>query len=367
MDIRECNSLEELAPVSSAWRAVLDQTPGANFFQSLEWLSVYWRHFGAGQRLRVLLVHDGGLITGILPLVVKRERTKVGPMRFLTYPLDYWGSFYGPLGKDPDHVLSAGLDYLRSQPRDWDVLELRWIGAQPDERGRVEHLLRTARMRPVVTLLDTTAVIELNGKWDDYLSLRTAKWRNNYRRWNRRIQELGDVTYLRYRPAEGQENDPRWDLYEQCLELAKASWQGSSQTGTTLTHASVAGFLREAHQAAARCGALDVNLLYVNQRPVAFAYCYHCRGQVFGMRVGYHPELKCIGAGNLLYARIIENSFERGDWRYDMGPGTLEAKRHLWTTTLPIHRLSCFRSTSLRQQLMRLKRRRDARKQMAIA
>jgi CelD/BcsL family acetyltransferase involved in cellulose biosynthesis len=53
-DVREINDLDGLAEYRSAWSDLLDQTPGASFFQSLDWLEVYWRHFGAGQKLRVL-------------------------------------------------------------------------------------------------------------------------------------------------------------------------------------------------------------------------------------------------------------------------------------------------------------------------
>jgi CelD/BcsL family acetyltransferase involved in cellulose biosynthesis len=365
MNIREFNSIEELAPLRDTWHKLLVQTPHANFFQSLDWLEVYWKHYGARQRLRVLAVEDNGDTIGILPLVVRRERTKVGSLRFATYPLDYWGSYYGPIAADPNQVWALGADYLHSTLRDWDVLEPRWIGVDASERTDLEQLLRAAGLHPVVTSFDTTAVIGLSGTWNEYLAQRSTKWRNNYRRWQRRIADLGEVTYLRYRPTGGDDCNPRWDLYDQCLQLANSSWQGSSQTGTTLSHASVAAFLCDVHEAAARCGALDLNLLYLNERPIAFAYNYHFCGHVYGLRIGYDPELKSVGPGNLLYARAIEDSFVRRDWRYDMGPGTLEAKRQLWTDIRPIQRLSCFRSFSLRQQMLHLRRRLDARKQVA--
>jgi CelD/BcsL family acetyltransferase involved in cellulose biosynthesis len=365
MDIREFNSLEELESLRSVWRILLEHTPNANFFQSLDWLNVYWKHFGAKQRLRVLAVENGGVTTGILPLVVRRERTKVGPLRFATYPLDFWGSFYGPLGADSDAVWTVAADYLRTATRDWDVLEPRWVAGDTGACAGLQCILSGAGFRPLTTTFDSSAVIELDGTWDEYFSQRTPKWRNNFRRWSRRIDELGEVAYVRYRPKGGEDSNPRWDLYEQCLQLASSSWQGSSKTGTTLTHDSVANFLRDVHEAAARCGGVDLNLLYLNDRPIAFAYNYYFQGHVFGLRVGYDPEFKSIGAGNLLYGRIIEDSFRRADRLYELGPGTLDAKRHLWSAVVPICRLSCFRSFSLRQQLIRLRRRREARKQAA--
>jgi len=89
----EVNHIEGLDDYRAAWHALLAQTPRASFFQSLEWLEAYWRHFGKHQKLRVLMVLDGGRPVGILPLVVRWETTKVGRLRFLTYPLDHWGRF----------------------------------------------------------------------------------------------------------------------------------------------------------------------------------------------------------------------------------------------------------------------------------
>ena len=78
-----------------------------SFFQSLDWLRVYWRHFGAGQQLRVLVVTSCGEPMGIVPLVVRRETTRVGEVRVLTYPLDDWGTYFGPIGSRRRTILRA--------------------------------------------------------------------------------------------------------------------------------------------------------------------------------------------------------------------------------------------------------------------
>ena len=362
MTVLEYNSIEQLDPLTDDWRRLLATTPYANFFQSLDWLKAYWRHFGHSQRLRVLACEHGGEITGIFPIVVRKERTKVGALRFATYPLDYWGSFYGPLGARPSDTLAAAVDYLQWAPRDWDVFEPRWIGTHASEICTINKILNKARVRPVLTYLDASSVIRLPQSVDEYLASRTSKWRNNRRRWDRRFKETGEVEYVRYRPAGESHRDggPRWDLYQQCLQIANSSWQGASQTGTTLTHPSVATFLREVHEAAAKCGGLDLNLLYLDGKPIAFAYNYCHKGYVSGLRAGYDPSVNPQGAGNLLYALAIEDSIRRGDWRYDLGPSHQECKRQLITDVMPIGRFSCFSENSIRQWLLRWKRARDS-------
>ena len=362
INVREINDVGELIEYRSVWEALLAETGDATFFQSLDWLNVYWRHYGSNQKLRVLIVFAGTEPVGILPLVVRKERTKVGRVRFLTYPLDYWGSFYGPIGPLPEETLDAGLAHVLRTRRDWDALEPRWVGGGAEPCLRTENAMRSLGLQARQTTIDHTAIITLEGTWEEYLASHTSKWRNNYRRWNRRLGERGEATYSRYRPggeARG-EGDPRWDLWEACLSIARASWQGSSEDGTTLSHPAVEPFLRDVHAVAAKAGALDLNLLLIDREPVAFAYNYHYRGHVYGLRVGYDPATAPDGAGNALYGRIIEDSFQRGDRIYDMGPGSLECKRYFQTSILPVYRYSHFPMLAVRSQLLRLKRYMDA-------
>ena len=366
-DVHEINDLETLRAYRWAWQNLLDQTPAASFFQSLDWLEVYWRHFGAGQKLRVLAVLSGGRLAGILPLVVCRERTRVGTVRVLTYPLHDWGSFYGPIGPDPRETLSEGLEYVARSRRDWDVLELRWVDAGGLDRGETKQAMQAAGLKAYETVWDRTAVVDLAGTWDEYLASRPAKWRNNYRRQERKVQEQGKVSYVRYRPL-GEthgEADPRWDLYDTCETLARRSWQGTSTTGTTLSHESIRAYLREMHAVAARAGAVDLNLMLLGGRPAAFAYNYYWRGCVYGVRAGYDAGLSRRGAGGLLLACAIRDSFQRGDRLYDLGVGYLRGKRYLATRIVPICRYSHFHPKALRAQLLRVKRwrRRDSNKE----
>lgn len=361
--IVELNDLAALRPHRAAWTRLLEQTPGAGFFQSLEWLEVYWRHFGQQQRLRVLLVHASDELRGIVPLVVRREMTRVGPLRFLTYPLDDWGSFYGPIAPQPRQALAAALRHVAGTRRDWDVLELRWAPEAARDDAHSAETLRAQGFQAHRSQRAETAIIDLPERWDDYLATRTAKWRNNLRRWERRLHQRGAVEYVRYRPrgaAQG-DGDPRWDLYNACVDVAQRSWQGSSTTGTTLSHAQVRDFLRDAHGAAAATGAADINLLLLDGRPVAFAYNYQFRGNLFGLRIGYDAQAAPDGAGNVLYAYLIRDSIQRGDRTYDLGPGSLECKRALQTRVEPIYRYSHYRRGAWRAQLIRLKRWMDER------
>ena len=356
--VQEINRIEELGQFRADWRRLLAQTAAASFFQTLDWLEVYWRHYGADQKLRALIVSSSGRPVGIVPLVVRSERTKVGTVRVLTYPLHDWGSFYGPIGPDPGAALTAALQHVRHSHRDWDTIDLRWAGATAQDAAETAKAMGVVGFQAYKTLWDRTALVELGDTWEEYLAGRSSKWRNNFRRQERRLAEQGRVSYLRYRPrgALDGDGDPRWDLYNACAEIARRSWQGSSATGTTLSHPSVRAYLRDAHAAAARAGGVDLNLLLLDAEPVAFAYNYCWGGHVYGLRAGYDGERALDGAGSLLFTYALRDGFQRGDHTYDFGVGSLALKRHFVTRVAPIFCYSHFHPAAPRAQLLRLKR-----------
>jgi CelD/BcsL family acetyltransferase involved in cellulose biosynthesis len=356
--VLEINRFEDLLGHQLAWDALWPDTPCATFFHSFDWFAAYWRSYGATQRMRALIVQADGRSRGILPLVVRTEPTRVGRVRVLTYPLHDWATFYGPIGPDTAVTLRAGLKHVRATPRDWDLLDLRWIDDEGADRGLTPQAMIQAGFQAEREVWARTSLIEMRDSWDAYWKSRTKKWRHNVSRCQRRLSECGQLTYVRYRPrgeAHG-DADPRWDLYEACVRLAQCSWQGSSTTGTTLSHAEVTEYLRQTHEVAVRRGCLDLNLLLVDDRPAAFAYNYCYQGRVFGLRMGYDPELASVGPGTVLQRLVLEDSFRRGDVVYDMGAGYAECKRH-WRTSLAAScRYTHFPWSVPRAQLLRLRR-----------
>ncbi len=356
--VREISQIDELKELRTAWATLLRRTAGASFFQSLEWLETYGRHFGNEMAFRVLVVGDPRRPEGILPLVVYPERTRIGWLRVLSYPLHDWGSFYGPIGPDPAGTLQAGLRHIRRSVRDWDFMELRWCGAPGTDLRHCDDAMQAAGFQSQATIWDRTAMVDLRGDWASYFAGRPSSFRNNFRRRQKHLAAMGNLRFERYRPRgeTHDDADPRWDLYDACERLAGRSWQALSTEGTTLSSDSIRPFLREAHAEAVRLGAVDMNLLWLNDRPTAFAYNYHWQGYVSGLRVGFDPEFTQEGVGGLLWAMSIRDSFERGDRIYDLGAGSLEVKRHYRTDVLPIFRFGHYPTMSPRTQLLRLRR-----------
>ncbi len=355
--VTEINCVEQLESYRLAWNSLHQQTVGRTFFQTLDWLEAFCRHEGRGLVLRVLVITIRNQPIGILPLIVIPEWTRIGRVRVLTYPLHEWGTFFGPIGPNPTATLMIGMRHIRETERNWDLLDLRWVDRDQHDHLRTIGAMKCAGFSVREATWKRAAFVDVRGTWEDYWKTRSPKMRQNIGRQWRRLQELGDVRTIRYRPAGAArgEGDPRWELYDTCVELARRSWQGSSKTGTTLNHAHVSAFFREAHELAAKNGMLDVNLLTVSGRPVAFAYNYCCDGRIVGLRTGYDPAFKKHGVGNSLLMMTLRDSFLRSDHQLDLGIDCLPIKKRWATRLADSYRYTHYPISVPRVQLLRLK------------
>jgi CelD/BcsL family acetyltransferase involved in cellulose biosynthesis len=355
-DVLEVNSLRSLSGYRLAWDALLPDTPRPTFLLTYDWLENYWRHFGSDKRLRVLVVRSGGDCIGIVPLCVQQRKHRLGAVRVLTYPLEDWGAFYGPIGRNQTACLSLAMRHVAETPRDWDQIDLPWVAVDSVDRGRTQRAMRQAGLAATCESYGTSSTIDMQaaGNWDDYLAGLPRKARHELRRTVRRVQEWGDVEFVRHRPAPRRDGDgvPRWDLYDACEQIAAASWQATSPNGNTLCHPEFASFYRDTYAAAVRLGMADLALLKLAGRPVAFWMGYQYDGHVIGLRMGYREDAPIGGAGTTLLARLIEHSFERGDSSLDLGPGGEKYKQRLRTHTETIYRLTHTPRTAWKPRLL---------------
>jgi len=355
VDVVEINDIAELSGYRMLWNSLFAATPNANFFLTIDWLETCWKHFGKGQKLRVLIPYAAGQPLGILPLCVRREKHRLSNVRVLTYPLDNWGTWYGPIGPNPAATMMAAMQHIRRTRRDWDMIELRWVASDAVEGGKTARALRIAGMLSEKKEYQWTSIVDLPEDWNDFLARKSPSLRRQFRQTVRAL-ESGQAEFVRHRPAPGTEGDgdPGWDVYEMCESVAQNSWQAGVTHGNTLTHDRVRGFFRDAHAAASRLGMSDTCVLKVDGQPAAFLYGYHCRGSVTALRTGFDSAAS--GAGNSLVLQAFADSCRRGDRTIDFGSGEREHKRRLRTRMESSYRLTYTPIDSWRSQAVRLTR-----------
>ncbi len=355
----ELNSVDDFDAIRATWHRLWALTARATFFQTPEWIETAWKHYPDPQKLRVILVERQGEIVGIVPFCVRTERRKVGSLRMLTYPLNDWGTFFGPIGQHPGTAFRAAMRHLCSTPRDWDLIDLCWVDEAASEFLDVGLAMREARYGFLARPRMEVRICRMTGDWEAFVAGKSHNWRRQMRRDLHQLEEAGEVRLLRYRPeAGGSGAEPEhFEVYQLCEEIAKKSWQADAESQSTLCSPRVRQVLLPLHRQAAALGMLDVAVLMVGERPAAFFYNYAARGHVYGLRMGYDPAAELAGAGKILLYRMIEDSFRRGDVEYCFGPGRQSYKDRFATEMRHAYSFRHYAWGSFRSQLLHLRER----------
>jgi hypothetical protein len=304
LTVTEYNDLSAVAGIRDLWRELWWKTPRASFFQSVEWFERHCRRFAESQRPRVFVVAVAGRPVGLVPWVEKTVPFHVGRLRVLSDPLADQGFFRGPLGSRPELTREAALNHARSQ-KGWDGIELRQVQLHDCDRTLDVHRIDASKMPGAVE--ESRAIVECRGDWIRFLRSRPNDVREQYRRSERTLAERGELEHVRYRP-EGtplNDDDPRWELFSEVE-------RGELASGSNADRRQV---LREMHETAATIAGVDLNLLRLNRKPIAWAYNYRCDGRLELQRLQsvdeYSPAARCV-----LLGRMLSDGFRRGDESY---------------------------------------------------
>lgn len=352
----EINCIEHLQTYRLAWSALWRRTRRASFTQSLDWFDTAFRCDSQALRPRVLIVQDDNdEPVGILPLVVREESTNLGPMRVLGYPLAPFAALCGPVGSLPTVTLIEGLRHVARSPRDWDVLDLRGIEAAYVDGRRTTAALGIAGFPAEVEPWQDRGLVEFGDVWADFWRTRDAVGLDRFEHQRRQLERRGEVTHVRYRPAGTMhaDDDPRWDLYADCLTIARGNRRETTLDESTPAAPAWAEFFRQAHLAAVHAGALDLNLLYVDDVPAAYAYNYVVDDFVACASSGTAASPAADDAGAVLTYQMLRQSHAWGDRAIDFGPANDEWTRFWSTRRATSLRAVHYPASSWKTQLLR--------------
>ena len=349
----EINELAELDRYRLQWRSLLDQTRGATFGHSLAWLQSSCAAVDDNRRLRVSLVYGGGELIGILPLIDTSLATQIGSVRVLTDSVEP-GMGYGPIGPNPTATLAAVMRYLGAR-RDWDMIDFRGIDPEIDA-GRTQSAMRCAGMQGWQTDWCTRPRIDFAGTWNAYLASRGTQLADSIQQADR-LGELGILSYERHRPrgAMYADDDPRWDALDECLDSASPTLRPLARSDDWSPIGTTAA-CRQLHAAITSGGALDLNILRCQGRVIACAYNHVWGGVVQGVWLWGDKQKSQPNPTDWLLARMVRDSFRRGDRAFHFDLDSPDAAAVWSTYTGSLQRCSHYRLASASSQLLRLQR-----------
>ena len=302
--------LERAATLADA-RAGWDDLAAAagNPFGTFEWVDAWWSCYGSGRQLALWrATTPDGRLAAILPLY-RAGRGPAGVLRFLGHGA---ADELGPLCAPADRPLAAAA--LRQAAR--------------DERGMTVVLAeRLAGDAGWAALLggrlvrrDASPLVETAGRsWDEWLAAKSANFRQQARRHERRLGREHD---LRFRLAE----DPdRLDAdLDTLFALHDARWESEGGSGAFTEERR--GFHRDFAARALARGWLRLWLADIDGRPAAAWYGLRFGGVEWYYQLGRDPAWDRYRVGFVLLVHTIRSAFGDGVSAYRFGLGPEEYK-----------------------------------------
>jgi len=289
-------------------------------FQSFSWLDLWLQHRGLNIEPFILVLHGGETIA---PLG-RARRAGIRVLQLLGSPdSDYLGLV---TTRSMDESWDGLARALSGHRRSFDLLHLDSVRHRgPILSALSRHLGAGGRERPY----EVCPWIATNRSWPELLVAQGAGLRNEIKRWNRRMQELGGVTTERVHPPVA------GAILSELIEVERTSWkweEGSAALRGGSQRGFVSAVLGDSRSE------LVVWLLRVEGKLVAFAVVLMGDTRWYYYLTSFRKDVA--NAGSFLLSHIVEAACAENCTVLDLLRGDHGYKRAWTNVTSPVYEIA---------------------------
>ena len=318
MKTREVTDTKEFNVLKDKWTGLLKKSSNDNIFLTHEWLNTWWKYFGEGKELKIILVEEqNGELVGIAPLMFEKFYF-LRRLQFIGTPHSDYHDFILLSGRE-ERVLMAILDYLLGQPFKWDVLDLKEI----PQYSETLKILDDCSYQAHKTTQNVCPVLKLPKSWDDLLNQLSE--RRNIKRYSKHLNKQFQVNY------ESCENKDLLEIYMKIFfELHQRRWARKGSKGAFADPQIKKFGINIAKQFYDK-NWLELKILKVNEKPVSIYYIFKYNNIFYYYLSGTDPSWSKYRVGTLLLADCIRSAIQKGCTEFDFTRGDEDYKK-FWNT-----------------------------------
>ncbi len=316
----------EFESLAGVWDGIL-HTAGREhtIYLTHEWLSAWWRHFGEGRDLHVLVFERRGQVVGIVPLMISEYRLGMAKARLVESVGAFNCNYAWVVSpENREEVASAFLTHLGEVLRNGGhVLRL---GLMPDDSSLLSLLRGGGARAAGLALEDRTTTLapyaELPDSWEEFLSSLGAKRRWLLRSSLRRLEEDHRVEFRRC------ETDSLEQTLAEFFDLHQRRWQSVNVKGIFHDPRMRAFYVDVARKLRDR-GWLHFSRLDVDGRMAHGHFAYVYNGRFYASTSARDTSYSSYGVGHLHYMFVVQDAIRLGLREYDFLQGD-EAYKSFW-------------------------------------
>jgi CelD/BcsL family acetyltransferase involved in cellulose biosynthesis len=342
------SGLARLPALEDDWRGLFDAS-NTQPAMSFEWTQALVRTtVTSSDRCWIVELRQGERLVGVVPLVLRAPRV-FKSRHFVLRPISELKNTHSDLlmADQSTELITAFLGALRALGCRWDSLRLSKLL----EGHVLTRVLEAASLRegftPRLRFRKASYYLELPSSFDEYFAGRSSKFRNYARRAEKKLRAAGQLQAMEITTAS--EFDAAYEMF---LHVERASWK--EPHGTSLAAVPPQSSLyREWGTGLRSSGHLHLQLLTLNNEPIAHNLgCIH-RGTYYYLKTGYAAKYRPLSPATFLRLRLIETLIARGIRTMDFC-GTPYEWEQQWTATYRWHHVLSIYSSTLRGRIWSL-------------
>ena len=223
-------SFDDVAHIQRQWDEFIESING-EIFLTYDWCRIWWKYYGAGRDLRIIVVRCDGVIVAILPVFL--ERLGFSPVSLRV--INFVGTDHMPvtimLPIDPRHldqVVLLFMEELNKQYR-WDLL---YIGALCGRFYDMDRFVAAFNSRWAndysfdVKTADVQTYFQLSESWEQQLAGLKKKQRQNINRAYKLLNSDQGTIRTSFSDAASYDQD-----FTEFLGMHQAQWKADGAAG----------------------------------------------------------------------------------------------------------------------------------------
>jgi len=322
-----------MADIRERWNALVLAMKRPTIFCTWEWMSLWWKHYGYLYKPLLLVIEDGNMVVGILPLAKRTMVIEDGllPVRTLTL----WGNIdlhadHLDIIASPEKALACVetvISFLKEDYGDWDMIHLSHIDNDAhllkklnDIANSIDIDFQKVSVAPYVDITN-----DHNGSIELFMQSLGRNRRHDVKRREKALFKENGVTYGP--PKSMDDVTAITKLFS--LHKLRADKKGLQ---TSFAGQRLLAFHSEIAEVFSRKRWTWLRFLYSGHEPIAVIYCFAFADRIVAYQSGHDPDWEAKGVGSVLIYEIIREAFAEDAMEFDFLRGG-EGYKHTWTKT----------------------------------
>jgi len=325
---RVISDLKQFESLSATWDSLLSECQDDNsMFLSYEWLWTWWRYFGDGKKLNILLIEKREQVIGIVPLMKVEYRVGLVKFHFLeTIGSTNCNYIWLTKPESRQEVMTAVLAYLEEElTKNKLTLRLTLVPGDSKFRGLLHANAPVICKELVVQDRITTSApyITLPTTFDEYFRSLSQKMRKKLRRASRSLEKSHIIEYKQLNADSIEEG------LNTFFDLHQRRWQAANIRGM-FSIPEMEEFYREIARRFLRKNWLHFSCLTVDNEMASAEYGFVYNGKLYELTAARNIRYAEYSTGHLHALYLVKDAISNSLREIDLLKGE-EPYKFYWT------------------------------------